>query len=310
MDAVIIGGDLYLKNKKESNLDEYSHLDSNKGIDKHRVYFEDKLLPILKQFKHGKVYVCFGNADLYSDVEFMKEKTKETNIVVLYNEMMRVNDDLEIMAYSSIVFMKGHKKDFERFDTKDVKDTLAQNVDSYVIRTKGYTTFDAQQLHDIILNNEYANTRQLLEENPSEDSHFRGKEGFYHFKFDVNDSELVKAFSIERELERIEERYSFSKENCKNQIWICHMPPKDTCCDNISDFHCGSIALRRFIEKHEPAATFHGHFHSSVDSSKGVYCSSIVGNCLSFTSGNYPKSKEIAMIKYDTETKEHSRVLV
>ncbi|KAG2381675.1 hypothetical protein C9374_006059 [Naegleria lovaniensis] len=197
INCIIIGGDLYLKNKKHSNLDEYSHLESNKGIQKHQDYFVNHLLPILQQFKKGKIYLCFGNADLYTDVAFMKEKTKNIpNIEVLYNEVIPImGTELELFAYSSIVFMKGHKKDFERFDTSNINDTLAQNTESYHIRMKGYTTFNETEFLEIILNGEYPEC-SCVEKNPPEDSHFKGVPGFHHLILIQTIQSLLKLFLL------------------------------------------------------------------------------------------------------------------
>ncbi|KAL9645158.1 hypothetical protein ABK040_002361 [Willaertia magna] len=308
---IILGGDLFLKNKAERNLDDYQHLIENKRVDKHHLYFTDKILPILKQFKYGKIIVTFGNADLFTDISYMKEETKDLdNIIVLYNECYKINIENEIFnlfCYCNINFMKGLKKDFERFDTKNINDTLRFNMKNYKLRLKGYTTFDNDILKNIILNNEY--NKKDLKSTTNEINHFSNVEGFHYFDFsDINDKELVSSFSIERELERIAEKYSFTKEFCKNQIWITHMPPFNTVNDNckikddndeISKFHCGSKAIRNFIESYQPLITLHGHIHECVDISNGEYYSKI-GETFTVSSGNYPKRKTIAMISFDT----------
>lgn len=60
-----------------------------------------------------------------------------------------------------------------------------------------------------------------------------------------------------------------------NAIVLFHSPPSDTRLDRAAtdgmmvdfvplDTHVGSIAIRRFIEKHQPLVTLHGHIHESV----------------------------------------------
>lgn len=58
-------------------------------------------------------------------------------------------------------------------------------------------------------------------------------------------------------------------------IWLFHAPPYDTALDRAAvdgrmidhvpvDVHVGSIAIRRFIERRQPAVTLHGHVHEST----------------------------------------------
>jgi len=194
LDAILIGGDLFLKNKKTSNLDTFNHEHKINGVELHKSYFSEKMLPILQQFKHGKVYVTFGNADLYTDIAHMKEKTIGTNVIVLHNQVFPIEGhDLEIMAYSSIVFTKGNKKDFERFDTKDIADTLKQNVENvYKIKTHGFASFTEGQYLDEILNGEYQPKNNGLNSTPSsEQTRYDGEPDFTHFYFDMDDPQLV-----------------------------------------------------------------------------------------------------------------------
>jgi Icc-related predicted phosphoesterase len=58
-------------------------------------------------------------------------------------------------------------------------------------------------------------------------------------------------------------------------IWLFHSPPHETNLDRadldgkmidhvLLDVQVGSIAIRRFIEKHQPLVTLHGHIHEST----------------------------------------------
>jgi uncharacterized protein len=58
-------------------------------------------------------------------------------------------------------------------------------------------------------------------------------------------------------------------------IWLFHAPPYRTALDRAAldgkfvehvplDVHVGSIAIRRFIERRQPAVTLHGHIHESA----------------------------------------------
>lgn len=61
----------------------------------------------------------------------------------------------------------------------------------------------------------------------------------------------------------------------ENAVFLFHTPPHDTNLDRTAtdgmmvdhvplDLHVGSIAVRRFIEKHQPLLTLHGHIHEST----------------------------------------------
>ncbi len=60
----------------------------------------------------------------------------------------------------------------------------------------------------------------------------------------------------------------------KNTVFLFHSPPYDTVLDQAAlggqmvdhvplDPHIGSIAVKRFIEQHQPLVTLHGHVHES-----------------------------------------------
>ncbi|MFH1626079.1 MAG: metallophosphoesterase [Pseudomonadota bacterium] len=50
----------------------------------------------------------------------------------------------------------------------------------------------------------------------------------------------------------------------RRTIYVMHAPPYNTALDTLfNGTHCGSNSIRRFIEKHHPYLTFHGHIHES-----------------------------------------------
>ena len=47
-------------------------------------------------------------------------------------------------------------------------------------------------------------------------------------------------------------------------VYVIHTPPHGTNLDMMyDDIHIGSPAVRRFIERHQPPLTLHGHIHES-----------------------------------------------
>ena len=94
----------------------------------------------------------------------------------------------------------------------------------------------------------------------------------------------------------------------KKTIYIFHSPPYDTPLDRAGldgvkvdhaplDLHVGSIAIRRFIERHQPPLTLHGHIHESR-SITGQWRIRL-GNTWCFNGSN--DGSGIALIRFDTE---------
>lgn len=85
----------------------------------------------------------------------------------------------------------------------------------------------------------------------------------------VSDQE-TKYATIARDLSTITEDHDL-----RNAVFLFHTPPYETHLDRVAndglmidhvplDLHVGSIAVRRFIEQHQPLVTLHGHIHESA----------------------------------------------
>jgi Icc-related predicted phosphoesterase len=72
--------------------------------------------------------------------------------------------------------------------------------------------------------------------------------------------------SLEEELRRL------PVEDPAHTVAVIHAPPFDTRCDVLFDGrHIGSKAVRRWIEKHQPLLSLHGHIHESPKLSKSFF---------------------------------------
>lgn len=96
-------------------------------------------------------------------------------------------------------------------------------------------------------------------------------------------------------------------------IWLFHSPPYKTALDRAAldgrmidhvqvDLHVGSIAIKNFIEQHQPAITLHGHVHES---------SKLTGNWQQKINETYAftaawQGKELALVKFDPEYPEQA----
>jgi Icc-related predicted phosphoesterase len=69
------------------------------------------------------------------------------------------------------------------------------------------------------------------------------------------------------------------------------------------DFHVGSIAIRRFIEKRQPLITLHGHVHESARIS-GAWRERI-GRTYTFSAGH--DGVELALVRFDPDMPEKAK---
>lgn len=91
-------------------------------------------------------------------------------------------------------------------------------------------------------------------------------------------------------------------------VFLFHSPPHETGLDRAAldgkmidhvplDLHVGSIAIRRFIDKHQPCVTLHGHIHESARITGRWY--ERIGQTHAFNAAH--DGPELALIKFDLE---------
>jgi Icc-related predicted phosphoesterase len=94
----------------------------------------------------------------------------------------------------------------------------------------------------------------------------------------------------------------------RRTIFMSHCPPYDTVLDRAAldgrmvdhvplDLHIGSIAVRRFLEKQQPALSLHGHVHESR-SLTGAWQTRL-GQTLAISAAN--ESPHLALVRFDPE---------
>jgi len=94
-------------------------------------------------------------------------------------------------------------------------------------------------------------------------------------------------------------------------VFLFHTPPHETALDRAAldgemvdyvplDVHVGSIAVRRFIEAHQPHLTLHGHIHESARLT-GSWRDKIGGTHLFSAAHDGP---ELALVRFDPENPE------
>lgn len=119
--------------------------------------------------------------------------------------------------------------------------------------------------------------------------------------------------TIKQDLDRL-----VANENLSRAIFLFHSPPHHTnldranldgrIIDNVQvDVHVGSIAIKRFIEEHQPLLTLHGHVHESARIT-GSWQQKI-GRTYCFSAAH--DGPELALVRFDLgKLKTATRVLI
>lgn len=115
--------------------------------------------------------------------------------------------------------------------------------------------------------------------------------------------------TIQEDLEKLAAR-----DDLQQSIWLFHTPPYDTKLDRAAldgkmvdhaplDVHVGSIAVRRFIEEHQPLVTLHGHVHESAQLT-GAW-SDRIGRTRLFSAAHH--GSELAVVRFDPRNLETAK---
>ena len=87
--------------------------------------------------------------------------------------------------------------------------------------------------------------------------------------------------------------------NYAKTVYLFHTPPVNAL-DFIYDRkNVGSVSVREFIEKNQPALTLHGHIHETVDMT-GEYNTQI-GSTICMAAGNEPDESKLAVLTFDLD---------
>lgn len=120
------------------------------------------------------------------------------------------------------------------------------------------------------------------------------------------ESRSIRFTTIQQQLEDLR-----GSDNLATAIMLFHTPPHQTALDRAAldgkmvdhapvDVHIGSIAVRRFIEKHQPLICLHGHVHESARLT-GRW-SDQIGRTFLYSAAH--DGEELALVRFDTESPE------
>lgn len=258
-DFVIIGGDIAPK-----------HFQTNQFISGQREFFQNRLPKLLAPLKtklpNTKLFLMMGNDDCMDNMDVL-EKYDNDLYHIIHNKRIKLTNNFDIVGYGFVPITPFGIKDWEKYDFSNVPANLEAD-------------YSARKISNYRLGG------------------LKSKVGVWE-EFDFT-PEIEKEDSIQKDLER-----DLFLKNPDKTIYAIHCPPNNTNLDITSPFaksggaHVGSMALRLFIEKHQPYLTLHGHIHETVEMS-GEFKDKI-GNTLCLASGNHNVSDRLALLAFELD---------
>lgn len=190
------------------------------------------LLPIKEKKPDLKMFLIMGNDDCAANLDIL-EKNDPNLFQIIHEKRIKLTEEFDIVGYSYVPITPFGLKDWEKYDLSEAPKNLLSH---YELRKA--TNYDFSG---------YKSTRLGLEK----------------FRFAP---EMEKTDSIQKDLDR-----DLFCRDSDSMIYVFHSPPDDTNLDvTYYDEHVGSMAIRLFVEKHQPYLTLHGHIHETVERS-GTY---------------------------------------
>ncbi len=209
IESIILGGDLapneifdYIKTQKR---------------------FLSTILPEILRPLENKIpiYAILGNDDCKTNLTYFER----TFINQIDNNRMKLNDDFEIVGYSTVPITPFGIKDWEKYDLAIVLDEVKGDYQNR-IRDYNLKGFKSNQW------------------------------GFNQYNLEKYDLDTIQ-FDLERG--------HFVKDPEKTIYVMHSPPNNTNLDVLLNKGHAGSFAIKDFIEDYQPHLTLHGHIHETVD---------------------------------------------
>lgn len=207
------------------------------------------------------IYLILGNDDARSLEKEVRAVCSETGAHYIHGERRHLDQDTEIIGYAHVPITPFSIKDWEKHDIS-WRDERIKELER--LQLPG----DRNRLDGVVSDIDAWRSHEIPSGSATEDS-------------------------IQNDLAREE----FTK-GAKHTVYVVHTPPAITALDRIAYGHVGSVALRRFIETHQPLLTLHGHIHETVDIT-GKFLERI-GTSVSISAGNHDHTRNVAAVIVDT----------
>lgn len=219
----------------------------------------DLLSPLENTLPDSQIFLMMGNDDCACNLDVL-ERCDDEHFHPIHGKRLSLTADFDIVGYSFVPVTPFMLKDWEKFDLSETPSALATK---YVKRKSWNCRLDG-----------FRSTLQ----------------GFRSFRFT---QAMEKEDSIQKDL-----RKKIFTRDPEKTIYVIHTPPDGSNLDQRYDgSHVGSMAVRLFVEEHQPYLTLHGHIHETVDVS-GEFKETI-GNSLSLTAGNDDLGKDLSILTFD-----------
>jgi Icc-related predicted phosphoesterase len=216
------------------------------------------LSPLKEELPNCQIHLIMGNDDCACNLDVLEKNGLPFHVI--HGRRLKLTEDFEIVGYPYVPITPFMLKDWEKYDLSQVPRNLREDYRRRKILN--YKLFGFK----------------------TEGTRWKG------FRFT---SEMEKEDSIQKDLEK-----SVFTKKPGETVYVIHTPPNNTHLDQRYDgYHVGSMALRLFIERHQPYLTMHGHVHETVERS-GEYKQEI-GKTLCLTAGNSDLSHGLAVLLFD-----------
>jgi len=238
------------------------NMDTRQLIRGQRYFLSKKLpnllFPLRKKLTDCRVYLIMGNDDCACNLDVLERD--DGTFHMIHARRYELTEDFDIVGYSTVPITPFMLKDWEKFDLSEVPSDL--------------TT-------------EYAERKSW---NYRLDGLKSTLKGFEPFRFN---KDMENEDSIQRDLKE-----SVFTKKPKKTVFVIHTPPDQTNLDKCYEGrHVGSMAVRLFIEKHQPYLTLHGHIHEAVTMSKDF--KQITGTSISLSAGNDNFGSNLAVLTFN-----------
>lgn len=219
----------------------------------------DLLLPFKNTLPDSQIFLMMGNYDCACNLDVLERYDNEL-LHLIHGRRLNLTEDFDIVGYSFVPVTPFMLKDWEKYDLSEVSSALTTK---YIKRKS--------------CNYRLEGFRSTLQ-------------GWRRFRFT---EATEKDDSIQKDL-----RKKVFTEEPEKTIYVIHAPPDGSNLDQCHHgSHVGSMAVRLFIEEHQPYVTLHGHIHETVDVS-GEFKETI-GNSLSMTAGNDDLGTDLSILTFD-----------
>lgn len=219
----------------------------------------DLLRPLKEELPDSMLFLMMGNDDCATNLDVL-EKNDPDLYQVIHGKRINLVNGFDIVGYSYSPVSPFAIKDWEKFDLSHVPANLEREYTQRKRTNYGFEGFKSTS------------------------------KGWEKFSFS---QETEESDSIQGDLAD-----QLFRMNADKTICVIHTPPNRTNLDMTFDGrHVGSMAVRLFIERHQPYLSLHGHVHEATFVSGSF--KDCIGRTLCMSPGNHDAWEKPAVLVFD-----------